>query len=39
MRVLIKKEQLGEHPKDKKFTLAEVSKLLIGDHHDQDEEI
>jgi hypothetical protein len=39
MRILSKKSQLGEHPKDRRFSLKEVDKLLVGAHHDQEEEI
>lgn len=39
MRILSKKDQLGEHPKDRRFQLKEIDKLLVGAHHDQEEEI
>lgn len=38
MRILAKKEQSGEHPKNTKFTLAEAGMLMQGLHHDQEEE-
>lgn len=38
MRVLQKKEQMGEHPKDRRFTLAETKMLMAGAHHDDEEE-
>jgi len=37
-RILQKKEQMGEHPRDRKFTLVESKMLMVGAHHEDDEE-
>lgn len=38
MRILVKKEQQNEHPKDMRFTLAECPMLMVGAHHEEEEE-
>lgn len=38
VRILAKKEQQGEHPRNARFTYAEAAMLMIGAHHDDDED-
>lgn len=38
LRILAKKEQQGELPKDMRFSYNEAPMLLVGAHHDDEEE-
>jgi hypothetical protein len=38
MRILAKKSENGEHPKDRRFTLAQVQQLLAGTLHEDDDD-
>lgn len=38
MRILAKKEEKGELPSEKKFTMQDVGLLLIGKHHEDESE-
>lgn len=38
MRILAKKEEKGELPCEKKFTMQDVGLLLIGKHHEDESE-
>lgn len=38
MRVCLKKAEKSEHPKDRKFTLAETGVLMSGKIHEEEED-
>lgn len=38
MRVIQKKAENGEHPKNRKFDLSEVKNLMNGAHHEDDDD-